>query len=125
MTSKCLSCFKGVTSRSKALQCTICDGWTHIACCGVGHDLYEFLLRSNVPGLGFFCDLCRVTISNRRCLDGLPALSPLTSPAQAEMNIAAVPLPTPCLITCDSGAATPTSKRSRAPSTTSTETPAV
>ncbi|CAH8457573.1 unnamed protein product [Dicrocoelium dendriticum] len=79
MSTKCLDCCKAVSSRSKAVQCSFCEAWLHIACCNVRQYLYDPLQRTISSVVILMCDSCRTGLSVRRVSDGLPAISPCTS----------------------------------------------
>ncbi|CAH8666718.1 unnamed protein product [Dicrocoelium dendriticum] len=121
MASKCLSCSKGVTTRSKAVQCSECDGWMHIACCGICPDQYVLLQRFTSPAVNFFCDNCRASLNCRRLLAGLSALSLDSSSPTKPDAIRDTPAP-PCSPSpSNSGWITPMGKRSRTTSTTQSD----
>ncbi|CAI2739084.1 unnamed protein product [Dicrocoelium dendriticum] len=79
MSCKCLDCFKAVTARSKAVQCSFCEGWLHVACCKIGADLYDQLQRTTSSVVVFICDPCRAGLSVNRVSNGLPPISPSPS----------------------------------------------
>ncbi|CAH8621938.1 unnamed protein product [Dicrocoelium dendriticum] len=121
MASKCLSCSKGVTTRSKAVQCSECDGWMHIACCGICPDQYMHLQRFTSPAINFFCDNCRASLNCRRLLAGLSALSIDSSSPTKPDTIHDTSAPPCSPSTSTSGWITPIGKRSRTTSTTHTD----
>lgn len=54
----CVKCQRNVTKASKALQCYMCNRWTHTRCCEVNDDLYDSLMKYNGCNLKFCCDAC-------------------------------------------------------------------
>ncbi|CAH8571796.1 unnamed protein product [Dicrocoelium dendriticum] len=120
MASKCLDCGKGVTARSKAVQCSLCDGWLHIACCDISPDLYDYLQRTTSSAISFHCDSCRTVLSDRRVLNLVHALSPRSIPTQTENCTSAKP-PVSSSPRSASDSASSTGKRSRVPSSSLSE----
>ncbi|CAH8605969.1 unnamed protein product [Dicrocoelium dendriticum] len=84
MVSKCLDCGKGVTTRSKAVQCSFCDGWLHITCCGISPNFYECLLMYTASSVGIFCDSCLTLVNTQRAHSGLPAFTPRSASAHSD-----------------------------------------
>ena len=55
----CTSCQKGVTARSKAVSCDICEDWTHIKCGGISEDMYNATIQHSEP-INFICNPCAI-----------------------------------------------------------------
>ncbi|CAH8551674.1 unnamed protein product [Dicrocoelium dendriticum] len=112
--SKCLSCSRNVTSRSKALQCGLCEGWAHTTCSGIEHDLYECLKRTASSALTFHCDKCRLIVNDKSLLANL-TLAKKTDNNAALVTPVLPPVTPPCIHTVRN--------RSRSSSASSAETP--
>lgn len=78
MKSKCAHCDKNVPAKSKAVQCSRCDKWIHIDCCGIDEHLYEQLKRSFSATISFHCDHCLPKLNAARRRAGLSPLTPKT-----------------------------------------------
>ena len=57
---KCKSCDQKVTSKEKAIQCEICEGWWHCKCEKISDEGYVLL---NCENIHWFCGACRQTSS--------------------------------------------------------------
>ena len=56
----CVSCERGVVSRSRAVSCDICDNWTHARCSGsISEKLYDHLVAENI-NFSFICNKCLI-----------------------------------------------------------------
>ena len=54
----CVSCSRGVTARSKAVSCNLCQNWTHIRCTGfITDSRYDKLVQEELE-LDFICNGC-------------------------------------------------------------------
>lgn len=55
----CVICEKGVTSRSKAVDCDVCGQWTHIKCSNyISDELYTYLSSCDDHSYKFTCSKC-------------------------------------------------------------------
>ena len=43
--STCGACNGNVESKEKAMQCDLCNRWTHNSCCSMPDDLYKVLVK--------------------------------------------------------------------------------
>ena len=56
----CTSCSKGVTSRSKAISCDMCDNWTHVKCSdSITIAAYNNAVETDAV-LNFTCNKCQL-----------------------------------------------------------------
>ena len=62
----CTNCDVRVTQASKALQCNICDRWSHIRCISVSEALYEHLGKLEQQCLPYICGTCRPKLAALR-----------------------------------------------------------
>ena len=54
----CVSCNRGVTARSKAIGCDICQRWTHVDCTGfMTKSFYDKLVKEELE-YNFTCNGC-------------------------------------------------------------------
>ncbi|CAH8452261.1 unnamed protein product [Dicrocoelium dendriticum] len=120
MSSKCLSCSKRVTSRSKAVQCALCEGWLHTSCCNIDDALYECLQRTASEVMSSHCDSCRVIVNDKRLLANHRPLS-ICSPVTLAVDNTEDELPPSSISLPASGSATPKPNRTRTLSATSAE----
>ena len=99
-TAKCTECDSEVTEESEALQCHICDEWTHIVCCDVSASMYEELTVKTRRGLSHICEKCIPKIELLRLLIDKPPLTPSTvkkvqrNPDNLSDSCAVCPTPT-------------------------------
>ena len=88
----CTNCDIKVTQASKALQCQLCDGWTHTRCVGVPESLYEQLVELQLPCLPYVCDACRPTFTKtRRQYPVPPPSSAAESSEEDSLNVTCIP----------------------------------
>ena len=62
----CTNCDIKVTQASKALQCQMCQKWSHIRCIGVPESLYEQLVELQLQCLPYICGNCRPKLTDAR-----------------------------------------------------------
>ena len=81
--SACTTCQKEVSDEAKALQCHLCDEWTHIKCANVSSDMYKGLVSNPKSGLFHLCKGCLLKLDLVRKLVGK---HPLTQSSPTESN---------------------------------------
>ena len=62
----CTACNKRVINRSKALQCYVCDEWTHIDCWDVAASLYDQLVPYHGHNILPICNNCKLKLDALR-----------------------------------------------------------
>ena len=86
----CSNCDVKVTRTSKALQCQICDGWSHIRCIGVTEALYEHLVELQLQCLPYICRRCHPTITTARQTSKTTQSSTEVNPKEQESWVTVV-----------------------------------
>jgi hypothetical protein len=56
----CVSCERGVVSRSRPISCDMCEKWTHARCSGsISDKVYDQLVAENIS-FNFICNTCLI-----------------------------------------------------------------
>ena len=58
MASQCTDCTTKVTQSSKAVQCQLCDRWTHARCVNISDELYSLPTQYSRSNLSYSCYDC-------------------------------------------------------------------
>ena len=59
----CKICSKTCTWNQNAIQCELCEKWSHIGCVNISNEKFEAL--SEIPGSKWFCEICVPVVNSK------------------------------------------------------------